>query len=121
MSSASVPEPARPAPLDESSIDRGVALARRRLLPVLVLMYVISYLDRLNLSYAEPSISRTLELSATVFGAAAGAFFLGYALLEVPSNLPPRRSVPAHARAEPVVRPEPSPMPRKIRPRKAVP
>ncbi|MGW5642976.1 MFS transporter [Saccharopolyspora sp. NPDC003752] len=87
MSSASVPEPARPAPLDESLIDRGVALAKRRLIPVLVLMYVISYLDRLNLSYAEPSISRTLELSATVFGAAAGAFFLGYALLEVPSNL----------------------------------
>ncbi|MFI0467700.1 MFS transporter [Saccharopolyspora sp. 5N102] len=87
MSSASVPEPARPAPLDQSLVDRGVALARRRLIPVLVLMYVFSYLDRLNLSYAEPSISRTLELSATVFGFAAGAFFLGYALVEVPSNL----------------------------------
>ncbi|MER7012248.1 MFS transporter [Saccharopolyspora sp. NPDC000359] len=87
MRSASVPEPARPATPDDSLLSKGVALARRRLIPVLVLMYVFSYLDRLNLSYAEPSISRTLELSATVFGAAAGAFFLGYAVLEVPSNL----------------------------------
>ncbi|RKT88942.1 Sugar phosphate permease [Saccharopolyspora antimicrobica] len=72
---------------DEAPVARGVALAKRKLIPVLVLMYVISYVDRLNLSYAEPSISRTLELSATAFGVAAGAFFLGYAILEVPSNL----------------------------------
>jgi ACS family tartrate transporter-like MFS transporter len=54
---------------------------------VLVLMHVIAYADRVNITFAETEIRVDLALSATVFGLAAGAFFIGYVLLEVPSNL----------------------------------
>ena len=67
--------------------DRGIALALRRLLPLLVLMYAISYLDRINLTFAQDQLARDLALSDSAFGLAAGIFFLGYALFEVPSNL----------------------------------
>ncbi|MGH2742351.1 MAG: MFS transporter, partial [Thermoleophilaceae bacterium] len=67
--------------------DRAVALAFRRLLPLLVLMHVIAYADRVNITFAETEIRNDLAISATVFGLAAGIFFLSYVVLEVPSNL----------------------------------
>jgi MFS transporter, ACS family, tartrate transporter len=66
---------------------RAVALAFRRLLPVLVLMHVIAYADRVNITFAETELTRDLALSSTVYGLAAGIFFAGYVVLEVPSNL----------------------------------
>jgi MFS transporter, ACS family, tartrate transporter len=66
---------------------RGVAVALRRLLPLLVLMHVVAYLDRLNITFAETELSDDLALSATMFGLAAGIFFLPYVILEIPSNL----------------------------------
>jgi MFS transporter, ACS family, tartrate transporter len=66
---------------------RGVALAFRRLLPLLVLMHVIAYADRVNITFAETEIRNDLSISATVFGLAAGIFFLSYVILEIPSNL----------------------------------
>jgi MFS family permease len=71
----------------EPEASGAVALALRRLLPVLVLMHVIAYLDRLNITFAETSLRDDLALSATLFGLAAGVFFLPYVVLEVPSNL----------------------------------
>jgi MFS transporter, ACS family, tartrate transporter len=67
--------------------ERAVALALRRLLPLLVAMHVIAYLDRVNITFAESQLERDLGLSATAFGLAAGIFFAGYVLLEIPSNL----------------------------------
>jgi MFS family permease len=66
---------------------RAVAAAFRKLLPLLVLMNVIAWIDRVNITFAETELERDLGLSATVFGLAAGIFFLGYVVLEVPSNL----------------------------------
>jgi ACS family tartrate transporter-like MFS transporter len=66
---------------------RAVVLAFRRLLPVLVLMHVIAYADRVNITFAETELTRDLALSSTVYGLAAGIFFAGYVVLEVPSNL----------------------------------
>ena len=68
-------------------VDQAIATALRRLLPILVLMHVIAYLDRLNITFAETSVSEDLALSATLFGLAAGIFFLPYVILEIPSNL----------------------------------
>jgi MFS family permease len=68
-------------------VDSAVATALRRLLPILVLMHVIAYLDRLNITFAETTLSDDLALSATLFGLAAGIFFLPYVILEIPSNL----------------------------------
>jgi MFS family permease len=58
-----------------------------RLLPLLMIAYFVAYLDRVNLSFAGASMSKDLGLTATVFGNAAGIFFIAYFLLEVPSNL----------------------------------
>jgi MFS transporter, ACS family, tartrate transporter len=50
-------------------------------------MHVIAYADRVNITFAETEIRADLEISATVFGLAAGIFFLSYVALEIPSNL----------------------------------
>ena len=72
---------------ERDPVRRAVALAFRRLLPLLVLMHVIAYADRVNITFAETEISTDLALSATVFGLAAGIFFASYVILEIPSNL----------------------------------
>jgi MFS family permease len=64
-----------------------VAIALRRLLPLLVAMHAIAYLDRLNITFAETQLSDDLALSAGMFGLAAGIFFVPYVILEIPSNL----------------------------------
>jgi len=56
-------------------------------MPLLVLMHVIAYADRVNITFAETEITNDLGLSATVFGLAAGIFFLSYVAFAVPSNL----------------------------------
>jgi MFS transporter, ACS family, tartrate transporter len=56
-------------------------------MPMVVLMHVIAYADRVNITFAETEITNDLGISATVFGLAAGAFFLSYVPLEIPSNL----------------------------------
>ncbi|MEV1025222.1 MFS transporter [Streptomyces sp. NPDC050264] len=62
--------------------------ATRRLLPLLVLLYLVNYLDRVNIAFAGPNgMNSELGLTSTLFGVAAGVFFAGYLLLEVPSNL----------------------------------
>ena len=58
-----------------------------RLLPFLLLLYIISWLDRVNVGFAKLQMSSDLGLSDTVYGFGAGIFFIGYALCEVPSNL----------------------------------
>lgn len=59
----------------------------RRLIPFLFILYVVAYLDRINLSFAAVDMTRDLGFSSSVYGFGAGLFFLGYFLFEVPSNL----------------------------------
>src|SRR6476661_4413513 len=69
----------------ERSAIRKVAI---RLVPFVALMFFINYLDRTAISFAGPNGMNTdLALSAAQFGFASGVFFIGYILLEVPSNL----------------------------------
>jgi ACS family tartrate transporter-like MFS transporter len=59
-----------------------------RLLPFLLLLYIISWLDRVNVGFAKLQMNADLGMSDTAFGLGAGFFFfVGYALFEVPSNL----------------------------------
>ena len=58
-----------------------------RLLPFLLLLYVVAWLDRVNIGFAALQMNRDLGFSAAVYGFGAGVFFVGYALFEVPSNL----------------------------------
>jgi len=57
-----------------------------RIIPVVLIMYTISYIDRTNISMALPSISRQLGLDAVQAGNVAGIFFWGYILLQVPAG-----------------------------------
>ncbi len=63
------------------------AKVTRRLLPFLLLCYVVSYLDRINIGFAKLQMLSDLRFSETVFGLGAGIFFVGYFLFEVPSNI----------------------------------
>lgn len=58
-----------------------------RLLPLMVLAYLVNYIDRSNISFAALTMNKDLGFSASVYGTGAGIFFLGYALFEVPSNM----------------------------------
>src|SRR5882724_2287367 len=58
-----------------------------RLLPVTLLIYFLCYIDRINVGFAALTMNKELGLSASIFGIAAGAFFWGYCLFEVPSNI----------------------------------
>ncbi len=60
--------------------------AARRLLPLLFVLYVINFVDRANISVAALAMNADLRLSATAYGTAAGVFFLGYVLFQVPAN-----------------------------------
>ncbi|KAA9150731.1 MFS transporter [Amycolatopsis acidicola] len=59
----------------------------RRLIPLLFLMLFFNYLDRINIGFAELDMGDELGFSPGVFGFAGSIFFLGYMILEVPSNL----------------------------------
>src|SRR5688572_24224077 len=69
--------------------DRAVVLSRvtRRLIPFAFICYVIAYIDRVNIGFAQRELQRDLGLSDTEYGIGAGLFFLGYCLFEIPSNL----------------------------------
>src|ERR1700741_5506365 len=58
-----------------------------RLLPFCFVLYFICYLDRVNIGFAALTMNKDIGLSSYVFGLGAGAFFWGYFILEVPSNL----------------------------------
>ncbi|HEX7810291.1 MAG TPA: MFS transporter [Burkholderiales bacterium] len=58
-----------------------------RLLPLVMVAYLIAYIDRTNIAVAALTMNKDLGFSAYLFGWGAGIFFLGYALFEVPSNL----------------------------------
>jgi len=59
----------------------------RRLIPFLLLMYVIAFLDRSNVSFAQEEFEASFGISAAAYAFGAGLFFVGYAIFEVPSNL----------------------------------
>jgi ACS family tartrate transporter-like MFS transporter len=58
-----------------------------RIVPFVMLLYFIAFIDRVNIGFAALTMNKDLGFSPTVFGFGAGIFFLGYFLFEVPSNL----------------------------------
>src|SRR5450756_1364043 len=59
----------------------------RRLIPFLLLMYIIAFLDRSNLSFAKDEFAVNNGISASAYALGAGLFFAGYAIFEIPSNI----------------------------------
>jgi len=65
----------------------AIRKAAWRLIPLLAVGYLISYIDRTNVGFAALTMNADLALTATQFGFAVGTFYVGYCLFEVPSNL----------------------------------
>src|SRR5260370_41988288 len=81
------------AVVDEWAVDGGALYAKIswRLIPYMFLLYIVAYLDRVNVGFAAIDMQRDLPFSNTVYGTGAGIFFLGYALCDLPSSLIVRR------------------------------
>ena len=66
---------------------RTIQKMQRRIIPFVFVLYVISFLDRMNISFAALSMNKELAITSQQFGLVAGIFFIGYFLFEIPSNL----------------------------------
>src|SRR4051812_27554199 len=74
--------------MSENALERSTLRAISwRLLPLILLAYLVSYMDRVNISFAAPTMNAQLGFTASIYGFGGGLFFISYALLEVPSNL----------------------------------
>lgn len=73
--------------MPDTALPDAIRKASRRLLPFLCILYLVNYLDRVNVSFAALTMNADLGLSPTAYGIGAGMFFVGYVLFEVPSNL----------------------------------
>ncbi|HYK78693.1 MAG TPA: MFS transporter [Micropepsaceae bacterium] len=58
-----------------------------RLIPFMMLLYIVNYIDRVNVGFAALTMNKDLAFSPAVYGFGAGAFFLGYSLFQIPANL----------------------------------
>jgi D-galactonate transporter len=80
-------EQSQPLPPNADAVESTFAKVSWRLLPLLLVAYMIAYLDRINIGYAQLQMKQTLPFGDAVYGLGAGIFFIGYFLFEVPSNL----------------------------------
>ena len=71
------------APFEAKTIHK----LRMRIIPFVLLLYVISFLDRINIGFAALTMNKELAITREQFGLVAGIFFFGYFLFEIPSNL----------------------------------
>ena len=71
----------------EALLQTAVHKAALRFVPLLTIAYLFNYLDRTSLGFAALTMNQQLGLTASQFGFAAGVFFLGYSVFEIPSNL----------------------------------
>jgi ACS family tartrate transporter-like MFS transporter len=76
--------PLPPIPSERAAVLRRVTW---RLIPFAFICYVVAYVDRVNIGFAQRALVHDLGLSATEYGVGAGLFFLGYCVFEIPSNL----------------------------------
>ncbi|MGB4137517.1 MAG: MFS transporter [Microbacterium sp.] len=65
----------------------GIRKATFRLMPMLIILYFVAFLDRTNVGFAEAAMEVDRGISAGAYALGAGIFFIGYALFEIPSNL----------------------------------
>jgi MFS transporter, ACS family, tartrate transporter len=74
--------------VDERALYKRIT---RRLIPYMFVLYIVAYMDRVNVGFAAMDIQRQLHFSNTVYGTGAGIFFLGYGIFDLPSSLMLRR------------------------------
>src|SRR6185436_18856897 len=79
----SVPATSTTTGADESAVRK----AFRRIVPLLIIFYVMSYVDRINVGFAALTMNKDMGLTAAMFGFANTAFYIMFSLFEVPSNM----------------------------------
>ena len=84
---AATAERSQPLPPNAEAVESIYSKVNWRILPLLLIAYMIAYLDRINIGYAQLQMKQTLPFGDAVYGLGAGIFFVGYFLFEVPSNL----------------------------------
>jgi len=73
--------------VDSSVLASAVAKVKRHVLPLFVVMFIVNYIDRVNIGFVRTHMETDLGIGAAAYGLGAGLFFVGYALFEVPSNM----------------------------------
>src|SRR6202790_3134173 len=76
-----------PASAPASIEMKTVRKLQARIVPLLFLLYMVAYLDRINIGFAALTMNKELAISSQQFGLLVGVFFFGYFLFEIPSNL----------------------------------
>jgi ACS family tartrate transporter-like MFS transporter len=82
-----VPAPGGDGGATPEVADRARRRITRRTLPYLFVLFVVAYLDRVNVGYAAVEMSRDLSFTPEIYGFGAGIFFLGYFLFEIPGGV----------------------------------
>ena len=67
-----------------------------RLMPFLIFAYLLCYIDRVNVGFASLQMNKAVGIDPKTYGLGAGIFFIGYFILEVPSNLVWKNSAPVN-------------------------
>ena len=75
------------SPPDITVLARAAAKVKRHVLPLFVVMFIVNYIDRVNIGFVRSHLETDLGIGAAAYGLGAGLFFIGYALFEVPSNM----------------------------------
>ncbi len=76
------------AAADVATIEsRTIRKVSWRLLPLIVIAYLVAYIDRTNVAFASLTMNKDIGLTAYTYGWGAGIFFIGYFFFEVPSNV----------------------------------
>ncbi|WP_122269870.1 MFS transporter [Pseudomonas savastanoi] len=71
----------------DSVLSSAVSKVKRHVLPLFVIMFIVNYIDRVNIGFVRSHMEHDLGIGAAAYGLGAGLFFIGYALFEVPSNI----------------------------------
>ena len=77
----------RPLPPNADATELLYSKVSWRIIPLLLISYMVAYLDRVNVGFASLTMNKALGFSSAVYGFGGGIFFLGYFIFEVPSNI----------------------------------
>ena len=80
--------PRMPGPVAPEGVEaRTIRKLSTRILPLIFILYMVAFIDRINISFAALTMNRELAITSQQYGLLAGIFFVGYLIFEVPSNL----------------------------------